>query len=112
MIAHLVTINNPMSISSADLDTSFIEHLNDALFSIWQTLTCRAMQVAVVEALVFGKECTGKLLFVNWTGGKSHILWIILMFNVRINLIIMALLSLTVDQLAKVQVAPQDHDSF
>ena len=67
------------------------------------------MQVTAVETVIFDPECEGKLLVVGRTsGGKSHILRMIATFIGGIIVVIVPLLALTVDQMAKIEVSLQD----
>ena len=67
------------------------------------------MQVIAVETTIFDPECEGKLLGVDLTGdGKSHILQMITTSIGGIIVVIILLLALTADQMAKIEVSLQD----
>ena len=67
------------------------------------------MQVVTVKIIVLDKECGGKLLVVDRTGGgKSHILHMIATFVGGIIVVIVPLLSLTADSMGKIEEALQD----
>ena len=50
-------------------DAPFVDHLNNGSSRVWSTPTCRPMQRIAVERALFEKECQGKLLIVDRTGG-------------------------------------------
>ena len=59
-----------------------------------------------METICFSEECDGKLIVIDRTGsGKSHILRMVATMTGGIILVIVPLLSLTADQMAKIRVA-------
>ena len=54
-------------------DAPFVDHLNNGSSRVWSTPTCRPMQQIAVERALFDKECEGKLLIVDRTGGGKAI---------------------------------------
>ena len=93
-------------------DGSFVGHLNYGSYCVWNTPTCRPKQEEAVETICFLEVCGGKLLVINRTGsGKSHILCMVATFVERIVLVIVPLLALTADQMAKIRVALQGEGS-
>ena len=107
-----MTAFNDARLPSVDGDNSvasvapFADHLNNGSSRIWSTPQCRPKQHRAVETIIHSEECRGKLLVVDRTAsGKSHILRMIATMVGGIVLVIVPLLSLTADQMAKVRVA-------
>ena len=93
-------------------DAAFEYVMDNGSSRVWSTPHCRPTQHAAVETILFGEECEGKLLVVDRTGsGKSHILRMIGTFTGGIVLVIVPLLALSADQMAKIKEALESHGS-
>ena len=87
-------------------DAPFLAQLNNGSSRVWGTPNCRPKQEQAVETIFFSEECDGKLIVIDRTGsGKSHILRMVATMTSGIILVIVPLLSLTADQMAKIRVA-------
>ena len=94
--------NDALGVDPVPPDAPFADHLDEASRERWSTPSCRPAQLAAVDTILFSEACRGKLLVVDRTGGrKSHILRMIATFVGGIVLVIVPLLTLTADQLAK-----------
>ena len=83
---------------------SFVDNLNYGSSCVWTTPTCRPKQEEAVETIIFLEVCGSKLLVVDRTGsGKSHILRMTATFVGGVILVIVPLLALTADQMAKLE---------
>ena len=67
--------DGPTASDSEDVpdDAPFVDHLNNGSSRVWSTPSCRPMQHIAVERALFEKECEGKLLIVDCTGGGKAI---------------------------------------
>ena len=101
-----------MSATSEDgvsADALFLAQLNNGSSRVWSTPTFRPKREQAAETILLSsEECGGKLIVIDRTRlGKSHILCMVALFVGGIVLVIVPLLSLTADQMAKIRVTLQ-----
>ena len=88
------------------------KHLMLTAALVWRRLTLRHKQNVSVETLVFDPICEGKLLVVDRTGGgKSLIMQLAATMVGGIVLVVIPLLALTANQLAKIKQAISTYGS-
>ena len=85
-------------------DAAFFDHLNNGSSQVWSTPQCLPNQENAVETIIHGEECRVKLLVIDRTAlGKSHILQMISTMLGGIVLLIVLILLITANQMAKNQ---------
>ena len=90
----------------------FATHLSACARDVFGVPTLRPRQVEAASKLIFDRSCRGRLLVVDRTGGgKSLILHTVAACVAGVSLVIVPLLSLTADQLSRLQSASQTHGS-
>ena len=93
-------------------DAPFEYVMDNGSSRVWSASTCRPTQHDAVETIIYDENCGGKLLVVDRTGsGKSRILRIIGTFTGGIVVVIVPLLALSANQMAKIETALQSHGS-
>jgi superfamily II DNA/RNA helicase len=102
--------NSTASDVSVDLSSPFIDHLNSGASRVFAVESLRPKQVEGVERIIFDPSSGGRLIIVDRTGGgKSLILAMTAICIGGITLVLVPLLALTANQLARLSKAIQKY---
>ena len=91
-------------IASVNPDAPLVEHLNADAWQIFRVRSLRPKQEQAITMIVADPLCAGKLIVVDHTGrGKSIVLYMTAFTVTGITLIIVPLLALTANQMARIK---------
>ena len=98
---------------SVATDADYADHLASAARRVFGIPSLRPKQRDAVDAILFGDDSDGKLLVVDRTGGgKSLILQLTAVAVAGVTIVIVPLLSLTANQMARISRASSKHMSI